>query len=124
MLTKNRATIQDLYNVPDNGKAEIVNGELVLMNPTAGVDVSAKDSIYATIDDLKRAGQSVLLATSDDGDLEICDRILVMFDGEVVAEMHPPFSETALAAAVQGPGTAAPPAASATPHSAHKETQS
>ena len=96
---------------------------LVLMNPTAGVDVAAKDSIYTTIDDLKRAGQSVLLATSDDGDLEICDRIIVMFDGEVVAEMHPPFSETELAAAVQGPGIAAAPADPATPHPADREMQ-
>ncbi len=96
---------------------------LVLMNPTAGVDVSAKDSIYATIDDLKRAGQSVLLATSDDGDLEICDRILVMFDGEIVAEMYPPFSETEIAAAVQGPGTAATASKTASRHSADKEMQ-
>src|SRR6266700_3129158 len=96
---------------------------LVLMNPTAGVDVSAKDSIYATIDDLKGAGQSVLLATSDDGDLEICDRILVMFDGEVVAEMHPPFSETEIAAAVQGPGTETTAAAPAPPLPADKEIQ-
>ncbi len=96
---------------------------LVLMNPTAGVDVSAKNSIYETIDDLKRAGQSVLLATSDDGDLEICDRILVMFDGEIVAEMHPPFSETEIAAAVQGPGTATTAPVSASPHPADKEIQ-
>jgi Uma2 family endonuclease len=34
MTTKSQATIEDLYNVPDNGKAEIVNGEIVLMAPT------------------------------------------------------------------------------------------
>src|SRR5579871_308947 len=34
METRTRATIEDLYHVPDNGKAEIVNGELVLMGPT------------------------------------------------------------------------------------------
>ena len=96
---------------------------LVLMNPTAGVDVSAKDSIYATIDELKRAGQSVLLATSDDGDLEICDRVLVMFDGEIVTEMHPPFSETEIAAAVQGPGTAATVTVAAPPLPTGKEIQ-
>lgn len=75
---------------------------LVLVNPTAGVDVQAKRSIYSTIDDLKRRGQSVLVVTSDDGDLEICDRILVMFEGSISAELHPPFSERQLAAAVQG----------------------
>ena len=75
---------------------------LVLINPTSGVDVQAKNSIYSTIDGLKTRGQSVLVVTSDDGDLEICDRILVMFDGAVISELHPPYSETTLAAAVQG----------------------
>jgi simple sugar transport system ATP-binding protein len=83
---------------------------LVLINPTAGVDVQAKNSIYSTIDDLKTRGQSVLVVTSDDGDLEICDRVVVMFDGEVIDELHPPYSETALAAAVQGPSENAAPA--------------
>jgi Uma2 family endonuclease len=34
MTTKSQATIEDLYNVPENGKAELVNGELTLMAPT------------------------------------------------------------------------------------------
>jgi Uma2 family endonuclease len=34
MSTKTEATIEDLYRVPENGKAEIVNGEVVLMSPT------------------------------------------------------------------------------------------
>ncbi|MBF6613654.1 MAG: Uma2 family endonuclease [Chloroflexi bacterium] len=34
MKTKAPATIEDLYNVPDNAKAELVNGEIVLMSPT------------------------------------------------------------------------------------------
>jgi Uma2 family endonuclease len=36
MMTKLRATVQDLYNIPENGKAEIVHGELVKMSPTGG----------------------------------------------------------------------------------------
>jgi hypothetical protein len=36
MITKTQATIEDLYNIPENGKAEIVNGELVLI----GVEVA------------------------------------------------------------------------------------
>jgi hypothetical protein len=31
MSTKSEATIGDLYRVPEHGKAEIVNGELVLV---------------------------------------------------------------------------------------------
>jgi Uma2 family endonuclease len=34
MSAKTEATIEDLYRVPENGKAEIVNGEVVLMSPT------------------------------------------------------------------------------------------
>jgi hypothetical protein len=33
MKTKTRATIEDLYTLPDNAKAEIVGGEIVLMSP-------------------------------------------------------------------------------------------
>jgi Uma2 family endonuclease len=34
MIIKSRATVDDLYHVPENGKAELVNGELVKMSPT------------------------------------------------------------------------------------------
>jgi Uma2 family endonuclease len=34
MTTKAHATIEDLYSVADNQKAELVNGEIVLMSPT------------------------------------------------------------------------------------------
>jgi hypothetical protein len=37
MSTKAEATVDDLCRVPENGKAEIVNGELVLMSPTGGL---------------------------------------------------------------------------------------
>lgn len=34
MSVRSKATVEDLYHLPENGKAEIVNGELVLMPPT------------------------------------------------------------------------------------------
>src|SRR5882724_5936459 len=34
MITRPKATIEDLYHIPENGKAELVNGELVRMSPT------------------------------------------------------------------------------------------
>jgi len=37
MRIKTQATIEDLYHVPENGKAEIVNGELRLISPTGGL---------------------------------------------------------------------------------------
>jgi Uma2 family endonuclease len=34
MSTKTKATIEDLYSIPGNGKAELINGEVVLIMPT------------------------------------------------------------------------------------------
>lgn len=54
MSTRTEATIDDLYRVPDNGKAELVNGELVLMPPTGGVPGRAAGRIYRSLDDYER----------------------------------------------------------------------
>ena len=34
MSTKTEAVITDLYHVPENRKAEIIDGEVILMSPT------------------------------------------------------------------------------------------
>jgi Uma2 family endonuclease len=54
MSTKAEATVDDLYRVPENGKAEIVNGELVLMSPTGGVPGRAAGEIYVSLRDYER----------------------------------------------------------------------
>jgi Uma2 family endonuclease len=47
MSTKVNATIEDLYQV--HGKAEIVNGELILMPPTGDLPNRAGGSIYISL---------------------------------------------------------------------------
>jgi Uma2 family endonuclease len=54
MSTKIEATIDDLYHVPEDGKAEIVNGELVLMSPTGGVPGRAAGEIYISLHEYER----------------------------------------------------------------------
>lgn len=54
LSTKIAATIEDLYRVPEDGKAEIVNGELVLMSPTGGVPGRASGAIYISLHDYER----------------------------------------------------------------------
>jgi Uma2 family endonuclease len=56
MTTKASATIEDLYRVP--GKAEIVNGELVLMSPTGAAPGYAGDEIYASLREHARRTKS------------------------------------------------------------------
>jgi len=54
MSTKTQATVDDLYHVPENGKAEIVNGELVLMSPTGGVPGRAAGKIFISLEQYER----------------------------------------------------------------------
>lgn len=62
MTTKAQATIEDLYRVPDNRKAEIVNGEVVLMSPTGAAPNFAGGEIFASLREYARrtkAGRAV-----------------------------------------------------------------
>jgi Uma2 family endonuclease len=49
MKTVSRATVDDLYRVPDNEKAELVGGELVRMSPTGTLPSAASGAIYASL---------------------------------------------------------------------------
>lgn len=49
MSTKVQATIEDLYALPHNVKAEIANGEIVLMSPTGDMPGRAGGSIYVSL---------------------------------------------------------------------------
>lgn len=55
MATKAEATIEDLYRVPDHRKAELVDGELVLMAPTGFMPGRAAGEIYASLREYERA---------------------------------------------------------------------
>ncbi len=53
MSAKVEATIEDLYRVPENGKAEIVDGELVLMPPTGDMASRAGFEIAVSLRRMK-----------------------------------------------------------------------
>ena len=60
---------------------------LLLDDPTRGVDVGAKQEIYGLIRDLANNGIGVVFVSSELPELiGVCDRILVMRDGEIVSE--------------------------------------
>ena len=52
--TRGEAVVDDLYRVAENGKAELVHGDLVLMSPTGGVPGRAAGRIYRSLDDYER----------------------------------------------------------------------
>lgn len=49
MASKGAATVDDLYRVPDDAKAEIVDGEVVLMSPTGDAPSYASSEIFASL---------------------------------------------------------------------------
>jgi Uma2 family endonuclease len=52
------ATIEDLYRVPDDRKAEIVNGEIVFMAPTGDDPGYAGDEVFASLRDYGKRTRS------------------------------------------------------------------
>jgi len=61
---------------------------LLLDEPTRGVDIATKAEIYRIIADLAKSGFGVLVVSSELEELvHICTRILVMREGEIVAEV-------------------------------------
>ena len=61
---------------------------LIMDEPTRGIDVGAKYEIYCIMNDLASQGKSVVMISSEMPELlGMCDRIYVMSEGSMVAEM-------------------------------------
>jgi len=60
---------------------------MVMLDPTAGIDVEAKSEIHKFMDDLTKQGMSILLLSTDMNELlALSDRVLVMHQGQLVKE--------------------------------------
>lgn len=61
---------------------------ILLDEPTQGVDVGARQTVYRHIAEAASAGAALLCASSDYEQLEaICDRVLIFSGGRIVAEL-------------------------------------
>ena len=61
---------------------------LIFDEPTAGVDVGAREEIWALMRGLADAGTGVMIVSSDlDELLAICDRIVVLSEGRITGEL-------------------------------------
>jgi len=61
---------------------------LIFDEPTAGVDVGAREEIHALIGELASGGRGVIVVSSDlDELLGLCDRIVVMRRGRITGEL-------------------------------------
>jgi ribose transport system ATP-binding protein len=76
---------------------------LIFIEPTRGIDVDAKASIYHLMRDLAWAGTAVMMVSSDLPEiLGASDRILVMREGRIVGEFGRSASEAELMLAATG----------------------
>lgn len=89
------------------GRLSLTAPRLVLLNePTRGVDISAKPDILKMIrEDLSRDAGVIMISESEEELAEICDRILIFYQGRVVRELErgkPGFDVETIYKAIQG----------------------
>lgn len=61
---------------------------MLCFDPTRGIDIRTKNQIYVLLRDLAKAGAAILLYTSELKEIQlVCDRVIVIFGGEVVGEL-------------------------------------
>ena len=66
------------------------NPLLIAVQPTRGLDVGAIESVHARLVELRDSGKAILLVSLElDEVMNLSDRILVMYEGEIVGELDP-----------------------------------
>ncbi len=76
---------------------------LLLFDPTRGIDIGTKRQIYDLIRELADDGAAVVMYTSELCEIElVCDRAVVLYRGEIVAELAPDAGEETLLSAAHG----------------------
>jgi simple sugar transport system ATP-binding protein len=75
---------------------------LVLISPTAGVDVRSKQSLLDALSAVSAEGTGVLVVSDELDDLRACDRVLVMFRGRLAREMVAGWEDHEMVAAMEG----------------------
>lgn len=80
---------------------------LIFDEPTRGIDVGARIEIYRLIDELAQQGVGIIIVSSDLSEIQsLCDRVLVLYQGRVAAELpHSAASRAAILAYAGGGGS-------------------
>ena len=83
---------------------------LIAAQPTRGVDIGAIESIHRTLIQARDAGCAILLLSAELSELQaLADRILVMYRGQIVADLanepQSPVSREQLGELMAGVGT-------------------
>lgn len=60
---------------------------IILNDPTAGVDIETKQEIYNLLEEAKNIGRGIILYSTEDSEIEICDRAYIMHEGAITEEL-------------------------------------
>lgn len=77
---------------------------LVAVRPTAGVDIKSKDSLLGVVRRVAEEGNAAVIISDELDDLRVCDRVVALFHGRVVAEYDSGWTDGELVAAMEGVG--------------------
>ncbi|MFD9428619.1 MULTISPECIES: sugar ABC transporter ATP-binding protein [unclassified Streptomyces] len=77
---------------------------LVAVRPTAGVDIKSKDSLLGVVRRVADEGNAAVIISDELDDLRVCDRVLALFHGRVVASFASGWTDGELVAAMEGVG--------------------
>lgn len=75
---------------------------LVAVRPTNGVDVKSKDALLGVVREVADGGSGAVIVSDELDDLRVCDRVLAVFHGRVIAEFGSGWSDHELVAAMEG----------------------
>jgi simple sugar transport system ATP-binding protein len=75
---------------------------LVAVRPTAGVDVKSKDSLLGVVRGVADRGDAAVIVSDELDDLRVCDRVIALFHGRVIAEFGSGWSDRDLVSAMEG----------------------
>jgi simple sugar transport system ATP-binding protein len=75
---------------------------LVLIRPTAGVDVKSKETLLGAVQNAAEHGCAALIVSDELDDLRAADRVIVMFQGRVVGELPRGWTDQRMVAAIEG----------------------
>ena len=75
---------------------------LVMISPTAGVDIKSKETLLDYVAQSSGEGTSVLIVSDELDDVRGCDRVLVMYHGEITHEFPIGWNDQEMIAAIEG----------------------
>lgn len=75
---------------------------LIALRPTAGVDVASKNALLTVVREFADAGRAAVVVSDEPDDLRVCDRVLALFHGRVVARFDGDWDDRELVSAMEG----------------------